>query len=299
MPCVWATDAVYVVVWRKSQVLDHLLYYVCPRQSETRTALLAHARGTESVGAQVTKWDHTALACLDRCESEFYYRHVRHLAPPTPDASAHFGQIVHIGVRALYDGHSVAEAHEVMRKQWEDGVGTGGAGNAKPHLTLDRAHAIVHKYADQWMGAERMFDCVWNEGYAESETECALPDRCVRSHADGQLYAMDLKTTGLYLTPDWQRQFEHSQQAAMQLDVLEATLSEPLAGFWLDAVHIRRSGLPAADDFVRYGPLRYSAALRAELREQRTRKALRANDLRRFATQYPEMPAKSTGACVG
>src|SRR5438093_8773808 len=63
--------------------------------------------------------------------------------------------------------------------------------------------------------------------YAESATECALPDCAVRSTADGLLYAMDLKTTGLYITPDWQRQFEHSQQAAMQLDVLEAVLKEP------------------------------------------------------------------------
>ena len=109
---------------------------------------------------------------------------------------------------------------------------------------------------------------------------------------------MDLKTTGMYVTADWQRSFEHSQQVAIQLDVLEATLGEPLAGFWLDAIHIRRDGAPKPDDFSRYGPVAYSAELRAELREHRRRKAARAFDLRQYVNMYPEMVTKSPSACV-
>jgi hypothetical protein len=298
------------------------------------------------------KLDNTALTCLQRCEVEFTWRHVRNVAPTAFEASAHFGQIVHVGVRALYDGATVAEAQAKMRAAWTRDVealavanvlqggarhcvvcggwggdtkvtGTSasrGRSNAtctctvpdfvptldpnKLHLSLWRAYMTVHKYAEQWFertvsgsgepATNRMFDCVWNEGYAESATECALPDRAVRSRADGLLYAMDTKTTGLFVSQDWQRSFEHSQQAAIQLDVLEATLGEPVAGFWLDAIHVRRSGAPQADDFVRYGPLRYSAELRDELRQQRGWKAQRAADLR----LYPQAAVKSPAACV-
>jgi len=175
----------------------------------------------------------------------------------------------------------------------------------KAHLSLWRARAIVHKYAEQWLGniltdagepvlVKPMFDVVWNEGYAESATECALPDRAVRSRADGRLYAMDLKTTSLYLSKEWQRSFEHNQQVAIQLDTLEATLKERVVGFWLDAIHIGRTGAPKVDDFTRYGPLTYSDALRDELRAQRAVRARRIAHLR----AQPADALKSPSACV-
>jgi len=75
-------------------------------------------------------------------------------------------------------------------------------------------------------------------------------------------------------------------------------LGEPLAGFWLDAIHVRRDGVPRKDDFSRYGPLAYGTELRAELREQRFWKAARAHDLQEYAQRYPELARKSPGACV-
>lgn len=301
------------------------------------------------------KLDHTSLACAARCEQEWVYRHHRHLVATGRDASAHFGQIVHVGVRALYDQATVAQAQHKMREAWSVGVeaemvvnalkGEGipkhcvvcggwsaplsikpkpftqsvtktctcrGAGDfvvtldpGKLHLSLWRANKIVEEYAVQWLGGTTgigpfipanpvMFDCVWNEGYAESATECGLPDRAVRSRADGLLYAMDLKTTGLFITPSWMQSFEHSQQAAMQLDILEATLGEPFAGFWLDAIHIARSGAPKSDDFRRYGPLTYSPGMRLELRGGRDRKAARLA----YLAEKPEEALKEPNSCL-
>lgn len=324
----------------------------------------------------MTKLDFTALNTLERCEAEFTFRHVRHLVASAPDASPHFGQIVHVGVRALWKGESVEDAQRAMKEAWLHGVGGGrviGARLAatpesvasppattpssnmalavaarlgepgtlevcdacggtrdgwrqvtatskgtrvstskcdclepsftvvldatKPHLSLFKANAIVAAYNEEWHPSpddtQRAFDCVWNEGYAESATECGLPDRAVRSRADGLLYAMDLKTTGMALSREWMRSFEHSQQAAMQLDLLEAEFKEPLAGFWLDAIRVPRVAL-RHEDFARHGPLAYSPALRAELREQRAWNAQRANDLR----LYPQAAKKSPGACL-
>jgi hypothetical protein len=172
---------------------------------------------------------------------------------------------------------------------------------SKLHLSLWRLYKTLDIYASEWglcnaygeALAPSMFDVVWNEGYAESAAESGLPDRAIRMHTDGKLYAMDLKSTGMYVSAAWQRSFEHSQQAAMQLDILEAVLGERVEGFWLDAVHVRRDGMPRKEDLSRYGPLTYSDALRSELRAQRARRAERVRELR----EHPERALKSLGAC--
>ena len=273
------------------------------------------------------KFDYTTYSTYERCEVEGVYRMQRHLVSAGVEAAPHFGQIVHLGVRALYDGKSVMDAQAAIKAAWavgvepllvanalrEDvqvcdlcgGVGASGAmslqaairtigrqtacacktpitsillGPKKPHLSLWRAREIVNQYHMAYSNGPQSGDygpweCVWNEGYAENATECALPDRCVRAKSDGLLYAMDLKTTSMHISQSWQRSFEHNQQVAIQLDALEATLGERINGFWLDGVHISRSRAPTSDDFVRYGPIAYSEALRTELRQQRARSA--------------------------
>ncbi|MCI0349090.1 MAG: PD-(D/E)XK nuclease family protein [Acidobacteriales bacterium] len=292
------------------------------------------------------KYDNTALSCLQRCEQEYIYRHVRKLRATGLSASAHFGQVVHDGVRALYAGEKLLSAEEnvlqargAIRRAWASSTahvmmqnmmrkeGTWGCeacgvlwshGHEVPHhvkcpalnkasreswvlavldekkqqLTAHHASVLVHKYNELYIG-KQPYECVWNEGYAESATECALPDRAVRA-SDGKLYAMDLKTTGMYVSATWQRSFEHSQQVAMQLDTLEAELGERVEGFVLDAVHVPRTTSVLNTDFVRYGPLVYTDALRAELRAQRGQLAERANAL----AKLPEAALKTPSACV-
>jgi hypothetical protein len=233
-------------------------------------------------------------------------------------------------VRALYDGKSVPDAHSAVRQAWASSMAgvmvqqaASGEGNwacsvcyaawegklelhshaeqsgsyrfplvnaKKAYLSPRQAVVLVSQYAAAYIGSQP-YTCVWNEGYAESETESGLPDRAVRA-TDGKLYAMDLKTTAMFIAAPWQRSFEHSQQVAMQLDILEATLGEHVEGFILDAVNVKQT--PAANSFVRYGPLVYSDALRAELREHRQRLAERANVL----AELPGAALKAPSACV-
>lgn len=290
------------------------------------------------------KYDYTTLSTLQRCEQEYVWRHVRHLSGTALNASAHFGQMLHVGVRALYDGKSVVEAQAMLLEAWRSstaglgmagamgatgvwgcadcGVGWEGERSAHPrrlgtiapsvyrpatacdnastlpvldakkagYLKPAQATALLAGYAVAYLGTQP-YECVWNEGYGESATESALPDRAVRDVA-GKLWAMDLKTTAMYISSTWERSFEHSQQVAIQLDVLEAELGEHVEGFVLDAVQVR-AGV-SAQSFVRYGPVGYSDALRAELREQRAKLAVRANEL----AKLPQAALKTPSACV-
>ena len=222
------------------------------------------------------KPDHTQYACLDRCPQEWVYRHARHLAAPAKPA-AFFGQMVHLGVQQLSAG-KLPELPE-----WE---------SVDSRYTKQRALTLLLLYQQQWL-EKPLFEIVWNEGYAESAEECAIPDRAVRSKVDGLLYAMDLKTTGLYISGAWQRHFEHNQQVAIQLDVLESVLGERIAGFWLDAIHISKT-MPKASDLLRAGPMPYSESLRAELRAQRARKRMRIAALR----EHPEGAERRTESCM-
>src|SRR3990167_4848695 len=47
--------------------------------------------------------DHTQLECLQRCEQETVFRHIRHLTSAEESIGAFFGRVVHEGVRVLYD----------------------------------------------------------------------------------------------------------------------------------------------------------------------------------------------------
>lgn len=301
--------------------------------------------------SMANKPDWTRLGTLQRCEQEYAWRHVRMLTTSgAVSASAHFGQMLHVGVRALYDGKSLDDARQMLLDAWKNSMAgrlmagvMGGNGTwscahcghgwqgdrdaphlgctqgwGKSHCTLPifdakkswlipkQATAILTAYYGAYLGGNSVSDtgepivgskqpytCVWNEGYAESATESGLPDRAMRSTADGKLYAMDLKTTGMYISSSWERSFEHSQQVAMQLDILEAELGERVEGFILDAINVRA---PAASgtNLVRYGPLVYSDALRAELRQHRQRLHTRANEL----ASAPETALKAPGACV-
>src|SRR2546422_118590 len=191
-------------------------------------------------------YDFTALDCLARCEAEHGYRYQQHLARAEPDASAFFGQVVHVGVRNLFAGTHEPDG---LAQAWGDFV----APPKKAHLTLKYAQEIVEMYAEQYglgqakeldtpvhnatsaLSARRepaqSFDLVLNEHYLEhpKRSLCGIVDRVVRSKADGQLYVMDLKTTGLYLSQAWFEQWRHSLQAAIYLDLVEHELAREVA----------------------------------------------------------------------
>lgn len=235
--------------------------------------------------------DFTTLDCLSRCEQEHAYRYQQHLARAEPDASPHLGSAVHAGVRALFDGKSVLEASAAVVHAWGDFV----APPKKAHLNLTYAQSMVEQYHAQHFGAVQPFTVVLNERYLEwPERElCGIVDRIVRSKADGALYVMDLKTTGLYLAQAWLDQWRHSLQAAIYLDLAEHVLGEPIAGFWLDAVHVNKRGYAKREDFMRVGPFPYSEALRAELRAEVQALQVRAMEL----AEVPAEARKNPRSC--
>src|SRR5207302_2153779 len=102
-----------------------------------------------------------------------------------------------------------------------------------------------------------LWELVLNERYLESARlgYCGIVDRVVRWKGDGKLYVSDLKTTGLYLSDAWLGSFGHSAQMAGYLDLAEEALGEPLAGVFVDAIHLNRKGVPKREDFMRHGPL--------------------------------------------
>jgi hypothetical protein len=134
------------------------------------------------------------------------------------------------------------------------------------------------------------FELVLNEHYLEAPERslCGIVDRVVRNKNDGQLYVCDLKTTGLSLSQAWFEQWRHSLQAAIYLDLVEhhfakfvesKVAAQPVAGFWVDAIHLDRRGYPKRENFMRVGPFPYSAALREELRDVVDHLILRASQL--------------------
>jgi hypothetical protein len=249
-------------------------------------------------------YDFTQLSCLGQCEEEFVNRYLRHLARPEPDASAHFGMAVHAGVRALFDGLPQEAVEDAVTVAWAGADFS--ANEKKAHLTLTYAQAVVGAYHENYFSKLQPFEMVMNEQYLEwpERLLCGIVDRVVRSKADGQLYVMDLKTTGLYLGQAWFEQWRHSLQAAIYLDLVErqldfispyetVTVSNHVAGFMVDAIHIDRRGVPRATDFVRAGPFAYSQELRQEMRELVKTWTERA----RFLRAHPEEAMKNPRQC--
>ena len=299
-------------------------------------------------------YDFTALDCLARCEAEHGYRYQQHLARAEPDASAFFGQVVHVGVRNLFAGTHEPDG---LAQAWGDFV----APPKKAHLTLRYAQEIVEMYAEQYgfardgqecAGAQTLarpqvpdnikgqvaqpsicpdvlrdvgpsllavasgsagtlgllapraasFDLVLNEHYLEhpERSLCGIVDRVVRSKADGQLYVMDLKTTGLYLSQAWFEQWRHSLQAVIYMDLVEHHYAPfghsdaaHVAGFWVDAIHVNRRGYPKPEDFMRVGPFAYSRELRSELRDVVDALVQRAKELE----EWPGGALKNPRSC--
>jgi len=263
--------------------------------------------------------DHTQLECLQRCEQEAVYRHVRHLAPQEESIGAFFGRVVHKGVWAYYEAEKQAEkggsgvgwlgatqsgsptdiAASVCTDYWRSELGRGVvlselAAGKREYRTPELAAALVRLYAARYPPGSRGFDIVLNERYMAHGEECGIVDRVMRWHSDGLLYVRDLKTSAWAPTAGYWRQWHNSQQAAIYLDLAEAELGEQVAGFWLDHIFVssRKDG-PKPEDLSDYGPITYSPEKRAELRAQRAR----WRELFRHLQALPSEAQQSTTAC--
>lgn len=248
-------------------------------------------RGSPPVSAP-RRFDHTALSDLGRCEEYFARRHRDGLDRPEPSAAQACGTAIHAGVRAYYAGHNDGLVAEATLKGY--GAALPGTDYRTPTLAVDYVAAYMRAYPKPWP-----FAILWNEGYIEGEDFTGIPDRCVRRTLDGLCYPFDLKTTSGWLGTAWQEQWAYSQQAAMQMTLLEHRLKLPMAGFWMDAVYLssRKAG-PQASDFVRCGPFTYTPAVRAELLAQVVYDSVRANEIVAGTGAPPRPTGVRTGGCT-
>lgn len=187
------------------------------------------------------------------------------------------------------------------------GIGARLKGNCSDSNEVVAAHPTDHR-VPRLIGSSP-FDLVLNERYLEwpERLLCGIVDRVVRAKSDGQLYVMDLKTSGLYLGAAFFEQYRHSLQAAIYLDLVENELElrridymseiDPnklkVVGFWVDAIHLDRRGYPKREDFSRVGPFAYSQELRAELRALVNRLVDRATALE----EKPDLAYKNPRSC--
>src|SRR5512146_4891 len=91
-------------------------------------------------------YDYTALSCLLQCEAEWDFRHRQGLTRPHADVSALFGQAVHAGVRALFDGAPKETVADATASAWGEFV----APEKKAHLNLSYAQAVVEMYGETY-----------------------------------------------------------------------------------------------------------------------------------------------------
>lgn len=235
------------------------------------------------------RFDHTALSSLI-CEEKFARRHRDGLARPESSVAQACGTAIHAGVRAYYDGLDDALIADATLK---------GYGPTTPDADY-RTPALAHAYVEAYMRAYPKpwpFTVLWNEGFIAGADFTGIPDRGVRRTLDGLVYPLDLKTTSSWLGAAWQEQWAVSQQAAMQIELLEARLATPVEGFWMDAVYLssRKAG-PKPEDFIRCGPFTYSVARRTELLARVAEDTVRANEI--LAGAVPRLTGPRNGACL-
>jgi len=146
--------------------------------------------------------DHTQLECLQRCEQETVYRHVRHLTSAEESIAAFFGRVVHEGVRCFYEAEkegsgvgrlgaaqatvrgqiifnapnlgvdpsdvAAAACHTYWQRELAAGLRLPEPGSKPEFRTPALAAAIVQMYATMYPPASRGYSVVLNERYLEA-----------------------------------------------------------------------------------------------------------------------------------
>src|SRR5512143_2247966 len=134
--------------------------------------IMQHATGS---AAHIKLYDYTALSTLLSCEAEWDFRHRQGLARPRADVSPLFGQAVHAGVRALFDGAPKETVTDAVASAWGEFV----APEKKAHLNLSYAQAGVEMYGETyWLRAASTAGPIENVGeVAEVDRSAGYPSQ--------------------------------------------------------------------------------------------------------------------------
>ena len=230
------------------------------------------------------------MASLARCQAEFDYRYNRHLTSARDEDAPHFGAILHVFRNAYFLREDADAAVQAAKDAW---------GNYAPEegekRTWALAEAMMRAYADV-VGppSARGFKVLMGEQPISDEAEGygGILDALIE--VNGELAVDDLKTTGLYPSEAFARQYELSNQLGGYLDLAERATGKACNQAWVEVWSIPRAAKPDWPNcFKRFGPIYYSATLRAEIRELRHAALAQAAALE-HGTQAPRM---QPGAC--
>lgn len=236
--------------------------------------------------------DYSAIAALAECPRRYYYAVERGFVPKGESIHLHTGRVLHAGLHELYaTGWDVEEAVRVIHDEW----GSVRAPAERAHLTAGHCEIILRNYADDRKGDAlqplrlRRTDLVDDhivsfepsvddDGYivfAETPIAVKLSDTLVYAglidlpaSLHGELYIVDHKTTGQWVTERWARKYARSYQLKGYVAILEKLLGRRVAGIYVNGIY---TGKEAADDKSKwskrtssrsrmFGPFVYSPA---------------------------------------
>lgn len=206
--------------------------------------------------------DYSTISTYAECMRKGYYAHELQLVPKGGMGIAiHAGRAIHAGLHELYIGEwDVEEAVRAMRSAW----GSVLPPPERAYLTVGYAEIILRNYAEDRARESftpirvkpdelnhsviKHFDpSVDDEGYivfaetpmaieiAPGFTWSGLIDLPVESHT--QLYIVDHKTTGQWLTERWAAQYARSYQLKGYARMVERLLDRPVAGVYINGVY--------------------------------------------------------------
>ena len=202
--------------------------------------------------------DATSLADFRKNPEAFRLKHRLHLVPAAPDDKMRAGSAVHAALNVWF---TIRDADAAVAQVAAFYAATGGAAIARPQSYVER---VVRAYATRYPRALDPFTVLSTEQYVEGDIAyaggafryCGIEDRVVE-FADGSVYVMDTKTTGLYVNSAWLDTLSLSDQMTGYV-ALRRARGLRCDGFLVDAIHFndRTQNVDAAKDFLRYGPVR-------------------------------------------
>jgi len=226
----------------------------------------------------MTVRDATALTAFSRCEQEGDYRYNRHFASARDEDAPHFGAILHTFRNEYFLREDADAAVSAAKDAW--GAYTPADGEKR---TWPLAETMMRAYAEH-VGppSARGFKVLAGEqpisdaasGYG------GILDALIE--VNGELAVDDLKSTGLFPSEAFSRQYEMSNQISGYLDLAEVATGKPVNQAWIEVWSIPRAAKPDWPNcFKRFGPIYYSASLRAELRTLRSNALALADQIQR------------------
>lgn len=211
--------------------------------------------------------DYSATAMLAECARRYFYAVVQGLVPNHQSIALHTGRVLHAGLHEFYATGDVEEAVRVIHEEW----GSVRAPAERSYLSAGHCEIIIRNYVED--RTRSVFEplrihkdeidlthvvsftpSVDDEGYvvfAETPIAVTLPSSLqyaglldLPATVHGDIYIVDHKTTGRWLTENWAQKYARSYQLKGYVTILERILGKRVAGIFVNGIY---TGKQAAD----------------------------------------------------